>query len=359
MPDLTSLVSAVAAQVEEPAFEQIARRARSRRVRRVGTVLTSVGLAAAVTAAALSSTSGRTRAVPATQQPTSVVATARPLEQIVNGRNASIQWTRTAPERSGQLVVRAWQQCGDDTRAVTECDPALRLDAWEVADATGRHQIVPAGDSNDLRYAGGGVWVLRLPSPTNPALLQTVGASPRLAAPVTLAVDPVRTVEMQAARGRPHVTCPDQPWRICVLDLSGGALVPVIDLPTGAWAITGQAGWWGILETGQAVVEQPDGTLLRPDLYELVASPTRVFAEDARDGTIGWYLCAEEEVDVIATTPVTALLSTDRGRTWTLRSVPANAEAARDWVVEASQDPLVVRAVLPDNWRSWPVVAPR
>jgi hypothetical protein len=355
MPDLTSLVDEVAQRVEEPAFEGITRRARTRRVRRVGATVTAVGLAAVVSVIALSSTSGRPRALPATHPPTSVTATARPPEQIVNGRNATIRWTRIAPERSGQFVIRDWQQCSNDTLTVTKCDPALLVDAWEVTDGTGRQQLVPPGDGDDLRYAGGGVWVLRLASPQHPALWRTVAASPRLAAPVTLAVDPVRTTDMQSAIGRPHVTCPDQPWRICVVDLSANVLVPVDDLPTGAWAITNQAGWWGILDTGQAVVEQSDGTLLRPELYELVASPTRAFVEDAVDGTIGWYLSTEE--DVVAGTPLTALLSSDRGRTWTLRSVPKDAEAAYDWVNETSQDPLVVRAVLPDDWRAWPVIA--
>jgi hypothetical protein len=355
MSDLTSLVTAVASQVEEPDFDTITRRARTRRVRHVATTLTAVGLAAVVAVIAVGATSGSPRAVPATQQPSSVAATVRPPEQIVNGRNASVGRTWIAPERSGQLTVRAWAQCDDDTLTVTQCDPARRLGVWEVADAAGRRMLVPSGyDEGRVAYAGDGVWVLQPAWSTTPSLAPPVAASTSLSAPVTLALDPTRTIGMQAAKGRPHITCPDQPWNNCLVDLSAATLVPIVDLPTGDWAVTNAAGWWGVLETGQAVVEQPDGTLLRPDLYELVASPTRVFAEDARDGTIGWYLSSEEEV--LTTTPVTALLSTDRGRTWTLRSVPATAEAAREWVTELEHDPFVLRAALPDNWRTWPVI---
>ena len=356
MSDLTSLVTDVAARVEVPAFEEITHRARSRRVRRVGTTVAAVGLAAVMSVLALNSTTGRSGAVPATQQPTSVPATARPPEQMVNGRNATAGRSWIAPERSGGFTVRAWAQCADDALTVRECNPARRLGAWEVADAAGRRMVVPSGyDEGRVAYAGDGVWVLRPTSTTTPSLRPAVAASTRLSVPVTLTFDPSRTTGMEASKGRPHITCPDQPWKNCVVDLSEGTLVPIADLPPGDWAITNAAGWWGVLETGQAVVEQQDGTLLRPEVYELVASPTRVFAEDAVDGTIGWFLCSVEEV--LTTTPVSALLSTDRGRTWTLRSVPPTAEMARAWVIELEKDPFVLRAALPDNWRSWPVLA--
>jgi hypothetical protein len=355
MSDLTSLVDEVAQRVEEPAFEGIIRRARTRRVRRVGTTVTAVGLAAVVSVLALSSTSGRPRALPATHQPTSVAATGRPPEQIVNGRNASPGRTWVAPERSGQLVARAWSQCADDTLTVRECEPTQLLGVWEVTDAAGRHMVVPSGyDEGRVAYAGHGVWVLRPASTTTPSLATAVAASTSLSAPVTLGLDPARTIGMEAARGRPHVTCPDAPGSNCVVDLVTGTLVPIDGLPAGDWAITNDAGWWGVLETGQAVVEQSDGRLLRPQLYELVASPTRVFVEDALDGAVGWYLSNEE--DLLPTTPVRALLSTDRGHTWTLRSVPETARAAREWVTELAQDPFVMRAVLPDDWRTWPVL---
>ena len=130
--------------------------------------------------------------------------------------------------------------------------------------------------------------------------------------------------------------------------------MPITDLPNGDWAITNAAGWWGILHTGQSAVEQPDGTLLRLDLYEVLVSPTRVVVEDALDGTIGWYLSNEDTVR--PDTPVRALLSTDRGHTWTLRAVPVTARAAREWVNEPGFDRSVNRAFLPDDWRTWPVI---
>jgi hypothetical protein len=355
MSDLTSLVTEVADQVEKPAFEEMTRRARTRRVRRVGAGVAVVGLAVVVSVVAFSSTSGRPRALPATQEPRSVTASVRPPEQIVNGRNATPGRTWTAPERSGGLTIRAWSQCTDDTLTVRQCDPAKRLGAWEVADASGRRVLVPSGyEDGRMAYAGEGIWVLRPAPPENSSLSPIVAASASRSAPVTLALDPTRTIGMQAAKGRPHVTCPDQPWVNCVVNASEGTLVPIAGLPTGEWAITNARGWWGILSTGQGVVEQPDGSLLRPDLYEVIASPMHVFAEDALDGTIGWYFSSEE--DMLPTTPVKALLSTDRGRTWTLRSVPATARAARDWVAELETDPVVLRAVLPDDWRTWPVL---
>lgn len=356
MSDLTSLVTDVAEQVDGPTFEEITRRARTRRVRRVTTAVAAVGLAAVVSVVALTSTSGRPRALPATPQPSSVAVTVRPPEQIVNGRNASAGRTWTAPERSGELTIRAWSQCADETLTVRECDPGRRLGAWEVTDASGRRVLVPSGPGEgQVWYAGGGIWVLRAASPEGSPRSPIVAASASLRTPVTLAPDAGRTIGMQAARGRPHVACPDEPWVKCVVDVSAGTLTPITDLPTGDWSITNAAGWVGILHTGQVAVGQPDGSLLHLDLYEVLVSPTRVVVEDALDGTIGWYLSNEE--DVLPTTPVRALLSTDRGRTWTLRSVPATAQAARDWITEPGFDRSVHRAVLPDDWRTWPVIA--
>jgi hypothetical protein len=357
MSDLTSLVTEVADRVEEPAFKEITHRARTRRVRRVGATVAAVGLAAVVSVVAFAGASGRNGAVPATQQPSSVAATVRPPEQVVHGRNAIAGRTWVAAERSGELTVQAWAQCADAKRTVSQCDRAQRLGAWEVADAGGRRLLVRSPyDDDQVAYAGDGLWVLR-GAPAQPSSPPPfVAASATMSAPVTLALDPNRSVGMQAARGKPHVPCPDNPWANCVVDVSAGTLAVVADLPTGGWATTNAAGWWGILhESQQGVVEQPDGSLLRPDVFEVMASPTRAFAEGALDGTIGWYLSDEEEVR--PTTALRALLSTDRGHTWTLRSVPATAHAAHDWVTEPGQEPLVRRAVLPDDWRAWPVIS--
>ena len=187
MSDLTSLVTEVAVRVEVPAFEEITHRARSRRVRRVGTTVAAVGLAAVMSVVALTrrrSLSGR-----AGNAATHIGrATARPAEQMVNGRNATAGRSWIAPERPDGLTVRAWAQCADDTLTVTQCDPARSTGRLGGGRCGGTPNGRPSGyDEGRLAYAGDGVWVLRPTSTTTPSLSPAVAASTRLGAPVTLA----------------------------------------------------------------------------------------------------------------------------------------------------------------------------
>lgn len=134
----------------------------------------------------------------------------------------------------------------------------------------------------------------------------------------------------------------------CVLDTEAATLTP-IQLPVDgvrSWAHSTQGGFWGLNAPRTAQWIGADGVLKSHDLGVTEASHWARLADGGAQGEMAFYDIPAEyydpPVDGTERATVRLIISTDKGKTWQVRTAPASARGE----VDASR--------LAKDWQTWP-----
>lgn len=126
----------------------------------------------------------------------------------------------------------------------------------------------------------------------------------------------------------------------CLLDVAAATLTPIA-LPDGvdSWAHSTQGGFWGITGVSTARWIGADGALRSHDLGVLEATHWTQLADGGTHGEMAFYVVPSGDPGQPG---ARLIISTDRGKSWQVRTAPASARSD----VEAAR--------LAKDWQTWP-----
>lgn len=271
---------------------------------------------------------------------------------IIGGARSVLTLAREIPGTGFQ--VEEWSRCRQAGYPVDGCPRSDVVFAYRFADALGNRLVVGRGTWDHVSYLGQGQWLIT-------GYRDAAVVTARMGAPHRLVVR--SDIVVGARPDMIHAPCPDSVWRsqgwtqidaggrpaACLVDESTWQLIRIVTPDLDVWHESPSQPLWGTRrspETGafEAVVMQDDGTFVGSEVaasdrtimpvanlpYGLLAVYRTRSAGDSRAGEL--------------------VYSTDAGRSWAVREVPAGAVLATTSI--GSTDALT----LPSDWRTW---APR